>query len=716
MLNLHTGKFIFLLIIVANILHAQQTITLYPHYENINDTIQKYPEGTLFIFKKGTYRLINSAIYPKNNQMFVAEPEVFLKGSIELKEWRKIGNYWVHDLKIPIAKKYKGGFETECLFKYGGGCTIDSQKYQGAFYWQDLFANDTMLWKQTSLQDVDGEQDITGWCSLKREHIISDYFLDIDSSRIYTLLDPTNRTMEFTVVRNSAGGGIIAQDAKNIVVQGFTISQHADTWGGLVVTGNSGYSKVMNNIVESNHNGGIAGTAFVVRNNILQKNGRSGGGLATKSNTIATSTFSRFENNEINHNNLCAFLPGWDAGASKFIGNNRLLIKDNFVHNNYGAGLWTDHDNTNILFQGNTLINNTGANLFHEIGDTADIVCNTIDYSFVCPESPTIDFTQLIYISNSSNTSVHHNFIDLHGSGRPIVIGTSNRKDDDSKHCSDGNKIFKNVINCRKDPNTVLFGFDWYPNYYEHCHDIEIFVDSNTYIVPVNTKEKIRLNGFNKKQTPSNFYWKDVADSLGYELEGELISDQSKAHLPSYCDEIPKTMILQFVWDQNCKPLPEKLLMAYHHPFSQYTDHEISTVFDPESIQWVLITARDTNGKIIEQHTGHLTSRGDINNFFSSFRGVAHSNEFLKGVVFYNLIPNKLYSFELQLLNSKAITTNSLALQNNSIRFCDSQTNTSEFNTKTIITYPNPCNELLTISIADELFTKSLTHIATNDL
>lgn len=75
--------------------------------------------------------------------------------------------------------------------------------------------------------------------------------------------------------------------------------------------------------------------------------------------------------------------------------------------------------------------------------------------------------------------------------------------------------------------------------------------------------------------------------------------------------------------------------------------------------------------------------------------------------VFYNLIPNKLYSFELQLLNSKAITTNSLALQNNSIRFCDSQTNTTEFNTITIIKYPNPCNELLTISIADELFTKS---------
>jgi parallel beta-helix repeat protein len=85
------------------------------------------------------------------------------------------------------------------------------------------------------------------------------------------------------------------------------------------------------------------------------------------------------EGNEIAFNNYKdEFNPGWEAGGTKFVKTNGLVVRNNYVHDNHGPGLWTDIDNINTLYEGNRVENNTQMGIFHEISYKAVIRNNTV--------------------------------------------------------------------------------------------------------------------------------------------------------------------------------------------------------------------------------------------------------------------------------------------------------------------------------------------------
>jgi parallel beta-helix repeat protein len=79
------------------------------------------------------------------------------------------------------------------------------------------------------------------------------------------------------------------------------------------------------------------------------------------------------ENNEIAFNNYRRGAWGWEAGGTKFVRTHNLVVRGNYVHDNWGPGLWTDIDNINTLIEGNRVTNNAAQGIFHEISYAAVI-------------------------------------------------------------------------------------------------------------------------------------------------------------------------------------------------------------------------------------------------------------------------------------------------------------------------------------------------------
>jgi parallel beta-helix repeat protein len=86
------------------------------------------------------------------------------------------------------------------------------------------------------------------------------------------------------------------------------------------------------------------------------------------------------EGNEIAYNNYQRrFAFGWELGGAKFAQTRNAVIRGNYVHHNYGNGLWTDTDNIHTLYENNRVTDNAGAGIFHEISYDAVIRNNTVE-------------------------------------------------------------------------------------------------------------------------------------------------------------------------------------------------------------------------------------------------------------------------------------------------------------------------------------------------
>ncbi len=110
----------------------------------------------------------------------------------------------------------------------------------------------------------------------------------------------------------------------------------------------------------------------VVRGNYIHHNDRSGVSIRYTQGGL-------LEDNEIAYNNY-RDLWNWgnEAGGGKMWSNNGLVIRGNWSHHNHGPGIWTDHDNINIIYENNLIEDNYANGIFHEISYDAIIRNNVI--------------------------------------------------------------------------------------------------------------------------------------------------------------------------------------------------------------------------------------------------------------------------------------------------------------------------------------------------
>jgi parallel beta-helix repeat protein len=187
--------------------------------------------------------------------------------------------------------------------------------------------------------------------------------------------------------------------ARDVTVQGLIIEGYQNpAQQGVIHTVGQRWL-IADNEVRDNAGGGIAaGPGFRVIGNYVHHNDQIG--------IIGQGADILIEGNEIAFNNYRdRYDPNWEAGGSKFVATSGLVLRDNYVHDNHGPGLWTDINNVGTLYEGNTAVNNHGPGIFHEISYQAVIRNNHVEgngFQFLgCG----------IAVSNSPGVEVHGNTV-----------------------------------------------------------------------------------------------------------------------------------------------------------------------------------------------------------------------------------------------------------------------------------------------------------------
>ena len=159
------------------------------------------------------------------------------------------------------------------------------------------------------------------------------------------------------------GGG-----GSGVTVQGLVIENYAPpVRTGVIRRGGGAYDWLVKDN-EIRRNGGVgiaAGPGWQVIDNYVHHQGQLG--VAGSGDAIT------YEGNEIAFNNTDNLDPGWEAGGSKFVHTTNLVLRNNYVHDNKGPGLWLDGNNIYALYEGNRIVDNYGPGIDHEISYDAVI-------------------------------------------------------------------------------------------------------------------------------------------------------------------------------------------------------------------------------------------------------------------------------------------------------------------------------------------------------
>jgi hypothetical protein len=150
------------------------------------------------------------------------------------------------------------------------------------------------------------------------------------------------------------------------------------------------------------------GSQSIVINNYIHHNGHLG--IAAVGNDIL------LEANEISHNVYTGVDCGWECGGGKFSLTDKLSVVGNYVHHNNGTGIWTDGDNTNVLYEGNWVWWNARQGIQHEISQNVVITNNDVRYN---GNGNVWLWGSQILIQNSRDAEIYDNTIIIHGSEFP---------------------------------------------------------------------------------------------------------------------------------------------------------------------------------------------------------------------------------------------------------------------------------------------------------
>jgi hypothetical protein len=302
--------------------------------------VQQNPPGTEFHIQAGVYRL--QSIIPKDGDAFVGEPGAILSGAQLLTQFTRSGRFWTAAVQATRRSEYRG----QCAAAHPA-CT----------YPEDLFLDNRPLGRVAGLEDVHPGK----------------WYLDYSAEQAYFADDPAGHTVEIGLTPYAIKGA-----AAKVRIEGLDIERYAceASDGAVDGRGNSGRMSqnwvVEKNVTRLNHGMGIRlGDAMQVIGNKITENGQLGVGGGGSDAIV--------EGNEIAGNNYAGYDYGWEAGGSKFAFTHNLVVRNNYVHDNDGPGLWTDLENDNTLYDRNHTASNREAGILHEVSYHAIIRNNVIE-------------------------------------------------------------------------------------------------------------------------------------------------------------------------------------------------------------------------------------------------------------------------------------------------------------------------------------------------
>ncbi len=435
---------------------------------NIQALVNANPNGTVFWIEAGEHRL--QSITPKSGQSFIGEEGAVLNGSRELSGFTASGNTW-----------YVGGQTQE-----GARRLLDHAQTARGGYPDAVFLDDKPLTHVGSLQEVRS----------------GTFFFDYAADRIYIGDNPAGHQVEAAVSDFAFKGSATGVTIKNLVIEKYATPAQSGTIGATTKTQDW---LIQDNEVRLNYGVGIqAGTGSEVINNYVHDNGQMGVG--------ATGNGILYEDNEIASNGFWAGIDVyWEGGGSKFAWTQNLVVRDNYVHDNKGMGLWTDIDNIYTVYEGNRIENNSGSGINHEISYDAVIRNNTLvgnGFGF-----DVWLWGGNIQIQNSSNVEVYGNFVDMTNGGNGITLIQQSRGTGGyGPRVTEDNYVHDNVVVSRSGEGRSGAVADY--NWTQMKAGGNVF-DSNEYRVTSAAEDHFAYGGW--------YGWDAYRVQSGWDTNGEIV-------------------------------------------------------------------------------------------------------------------------------------------------------------------------------------------------
>jgi hypothetical protein len=388
--------------------------------DDLQDSVLAYPEATVFIVKAGKH-FVDEPVMPKSGQKIIGELDnddrlaAILTGAIELKEWRKEGNNWVHE-NVGHSFSTGAGYYGSCLKGYKM-CGVP----------EDLYADDFFLRKCESRAQYDTLTLEDKVLNIIKEFVpniqYGTWFHDTATGTAYMKDDPSRFKMEASQTIRCIGVYNVGPwgtdtfahhvEFKNLIVEKFATHMQV----GAVNAGNMRDKDSSSNeptgwLVENiearwNHAHGITVQGMrgtIMRNCYIHHNGEMGFKVHSARNAV-------IEGNHIQRNgfrSLNGIIVG-EEGGSKFGRTNGAHVIGNFFEHNGGSNLWFDGFNHEILAEGN-LTKGGSEGIFVEIsayGRAGEVRHNVVHNGGNCNWG----YGAGILVSHSPRCDVHHNLV-----------------------------------------------------------------------------------------------------------------------------------------------------------------------------------------------------------------------------------------------------------------------------------------------------------------
>ena len=310
---------------------SEACIRIEPH-DDAAGIVSQAPAGSTFCFAPGVHRP-SQPIVARDGDTFVGESAV-ISGARVVTDFVSEGSVW--SATVPVGQPVLHG-----LCRSGDAC----------MYPNDVFVDGKLQRRVLSESAV----------------VPGAYFQDPSSGRLVLGSDPTNRVVEIAVTPQAFTG-----PAAGVTLRDLTVQMFANRAQVAAVDGRAGTGWTIER-VESRLNHGIGisiGSGGRVVDSSTHHNGQMG--------MSGSGSGAVVERTEVAYNNTLSFEDTWEAGGTKFVHSDGLIVRGNHVHHNRGPGLWTDGDNINTLYENNVVEYNGGHGIFHEISYAATIRNNVV--------------------------------------------------------------------------------------------------------------------------------------------------------------------------------------------------------------------------------------------------------------------------------------------------------------------------------------------------
>ena len=312
--------------------------------DNIQAKVTAAGAGATLTLQPGIYRM--QTVTPLANQTFVGQPGAIMSGAKLLTGWTQSGSVWY------VTGQTQKFADNLGICQSGTLCQLQ----------EDVYRDNVLLTRVASLAAV----------------VPGTFYFDYANQVIYVGDDPTGHILEgaateyaFQGNAQGAGGGV--------TIQGLIIDKYA-TPANRATVGNTGPGDnwtISNNEIRYNHGAGVyvGRTGTQVLNNFIHHNGQLGiGGSGTPPGLVQNALI---RGNEVSYNNTLGFTA--EAGGMKFVYYaTAITVRNNYVHDNYYVGIWSDGYCDQMVYDSNRVVNNTMSGITHEVSYGAVISNNVV--------------------------------------------------------------------------------------------------------------------------------------------------------------------------------------------------------------------------------------------------------------------------------------------------------------------------------------------------